>query len=112
MDTLKALNLALRFLLELGVLGALGYWGYRTGNGMVWKIILGIGAPIAAAAIWITLGAPGAALQLNDPLHLILEIIFFGGASIALFMAARRWLALGFAALFVFNRALMYVWAQ
>ncbi len=42
----------------------------------------------------------------------MLEIIFFGGAAIALLMARRRWPALAFAALYVFNRTLMYVWAQ
>jgi hypothetical protein len=48
----------------------------------------------------------------EDPLHLMLEIIFFGGAAIALLMTRRRWPALAFAALYVFNRTLMYVWAE
>jgi hypothetical protein len=34
-------NLALAFLLELCALGALGYWGVRTGGGPATKVALG-----------------------------------------------------------------------
>ena len=34
-------NLALAFLLELCALGALGYWGVRTGGGPAAKVALG-----------------------------------------------------------------------
>ena len=32
LEVIKAANLALRFLLELCALGALGYWGFKTGG--------------------------------------------------------------------------------
>ncbi len=35
MGLIKGANLALRFLLELCVLGALGYWGFRAGNATI-----------------------------------------------------------------------------
>jgi hypothetical protein len=44
----KQTNLALAFLLEIGVLGALGIWGFRTGSGSLTHIGLGIGAPLIA----------------------------------------------------------------
>ena len=31
MEVIKAVNVALRFLLELCVLAALGYWGFKSG---------------------------------------------------------------------------------
>jgi hypothetical protein len=49
---LKASNLGMRFVLELCALAALGYWGFKTGHGIFLKVILGLGAPLAAATIW------------------------------------------------------------
>ena len=37
---IKGLNLGLRFVLELCLLAALGYWGFRVGSGPVLKAIL------------------------------------------------------------------------
>ena len=64
-------NVALRFLLELCVLVALGYWGFQTGQGLFAKIGLGIGTPLVAAVVWGLLGAPGSSWQLHDPWHLV-----------------------------------------
>jgi hypothetical protein len=50
LEVIKGANLALRFLLELCALGALGYWGFKTGGGLVAKIGLGIGVPLVAAS--------------------------------------------------------------
>ena len=49
---LKSLNLALAFLLELCLLAALGYWGFRVGSGWIARIALGVGAPAVVIAIW------------------------------------------------------------
>ena len=35
LEVIKGANLALRYLLELCALGALGYWGFKTGGGLV-----------------------------------------------------------------------------
>jgi len=105
-------NLALRFALELGVLAALGYWGVRSGRSRAARMALGIGGPLVAALVWITLGAPGAPLELRDPLHLLLELVFFGSAALSLGHAGRPGPAWSLAALAAANRALMYVWGQ
>ncbi|MBK6326645.1 MAG: DUF2568 domain-containing protein [Chloroflexi bacterium] len=44
---LKSANLALRFFLELCALAALAYWGFHLDQGIVWKGIAGLGAPLA-----------------------------------------------------------------
>jgi hypothetical protein len=48
--SIKNANLALRFLLELCALAALGYWGFQTGRGPVMSAVLGIGAWLLTAA--------------------------------------------------------------
>jgi hypothetical protein len=112
MEVIKTANVVLRFLLEVCILLALGYWGFQTGQGLLAKIGLGIGVPLLAAVMWGLLGAPGSPWQLLDPWHLVLEVILFGGAALALSVAGQRVLGLAFVLFFVLNRALMYVWGQ
>jgi hypothetical protein len=112
MMLIKSANLALRFLLELGVLGALGYWGFRTGDGTLMKLILGLGAPILAAVVWGTFVAPKAAVTLSAPLHLLVELAVFGLATLALYRAGQTNLAAAFGLIYVINRILMTIWGQ
>ncbi len=51
------LNLALRFILELAILFALGYWGWTRDIG-VWRYLLAIVLPVAAAILWSTFHWP------------------------------------------------------
>jgi hypothetical protein len=45
MDVLKGTNLLFRFLLELCMLAAVGYWGFKTQSEWGMKLLLGIGLP-------------------------------------------------------------------
>src|SRR5215469_11746142 len=67
LTVLKNANLALAFFLELGVLVALGYWGYQTGQGTIARIGLGIGAPALAVVVWALFGAPKSTWHLQGP---------------------------------------------
>lgn len=108
----KNANLALRFLLELGVLIALGYWGFHTGQTTIVSIVLGIGAPVIAIVVWALLGAPKAPWYLKGVWRLLLEVVFFGSAAVALFVADQRLLGVVFALVFVLNTILIYMWSQ
>ncbi|HYL42144.1 MAG TPA: YrdB family protein [Ktedonobacteraceae bacterium] len=112
LTTLKNANLALAFFLELGVLATLGYWGFYTGQGTLARIGLGIGAPAVAVVVWGIFGAPRSTWRLRGFRFLILRVIFFGSAAIALFVAGQRVLSVVFALVFVINLVLIYVWAQ
>ena len=109
---IKNANLALAFFLELGVLAALGYWGFQTGQGTIARIGLGIGAPVVAVVMWGLFGAPKAVWHLNGPWRLILEVVFFGSAAVALFAAGQRVLGVAFALVFVLNSILIRALAQ
>ena len=112
LEVIKGANLALRFLLELCALGALGYWGFKIGNGTITKIALGVGAPLVAAAIWGTFVSPQAPVQLPWPLSLLLQVLVFGSATAALVATGHRTLAVVFGVIVVINAILMYVWGQ
>jgi hypothetical protein len=62
---LTAANLTLRFVLELAAIGALGYWGFRTGSGPLAEAALGLGAQTVAMVVWGTFVGPKATVAVN-----------------------------------------------
>ncbi|MDP8946919.1 MAG: YrdB family protein [Actinomycetota bacterium] len=64
LELIKGANPLLRFLLELCAPGALGYWGFKTGNATITKIVLGVGIPLVAAVMWRMFVSPRAPVQL------------------------------------------------
>lgn len=106
------LNLALRFLLEICVIIAFGYWGIQNGKGMFFKLLLGIGAPVLFVVIWSLFGSPKATFPLNGALHFMLEFVIFSLAVIALYAAGRTQLATIFAILIIINQILLSVFNQ
>ena len=112
LELLKGANLVLRFLLELCALGALGYWGFKTGSATITKIGLGIGAPLVAAVVWGAFVSPQAPVQLPGLLVLVFQVLVFGLAAAALVATSHQTLALVFVMIVVINAILMYVWGQ
>lgn len=112
MTIAKSANLALSFILELCMLIALGYWGFKTGNAVLTQILLCLGAPLLAAAVWGVLLAPASPRRLREPFHLTLELIIFALAIVALYIAGQPTLAGIFAVVYVINVVLRLVWRQ
>lgn len=85
------INLALRFLLELSALVALGFWGWSLAEG--WRgVFPGLGIPLLAAAAWGTFAVPNdpsrsgrAPIPTSGWARLALELAFFAFAVWALF---------------------------
>ncbi len=111
-NMLKPVNLALAFLLELGVLVALGYWGSQTGQGTIARIALGIGVPVIAVAVWALFGAPRSTRRLRGPWLLLLRLLFFGTGAVALYAAGQQGLGIAFALVSAINLILVYAWEQ
>jgi hypothetical protein len=86
-------NLTLAFLLELCALGALGYWGVRTRDGLLAKAALGLTAPLIAAVLWVMFAAPRALVS-SPPLKLETQLAVFGSAALALYATGHGRLAL------------------
>lgn len=105
-QTFRWANLALAFVLELCALGALGYWGVRTGGGPATKTALGLGAPLCAAVLWGVFAAPRAPVSV-PLLGFLTKLTVFDSAGVALFAAGHRALAVVFAFLIVVNGTLV-----
>lgn len=112
MAMVKVLNLVIRFLLELCILWAVGYWGLRTGSTWLGQVGWGIGAPLLIAVLWGCFGAPKAIFPIHGLLLLGFEVVIFGAGPLALYAAGRPALALAFVVIYVLNKILLALWQQ
>jgi hypothetical protein len=105
------LVLLVRFLLELGALLALGYWGWTQHAGVM-RVLLALGVPLVAAAAWGTFRVPGypgkAPVAVPGPVRLLLEAAFFAGAVWALYAAQRPQRGLVFGVIVVLHYLASY----
>ncbi len=112
--SLHPLNLAVRFVLEIAALVAIGYWGFKEHTGIL-QFVLGLGLPLLAAAAWGIFAVPGDRTRSGDApvpvpgaLRLLLELSLFALASWALCDAGSPVLALILASVVVVHYALSY----
>jgi hypothetical protein len=88
MSGLRGVTLTVRFLCELAMLAALAFWGFGAGEGVgAW--VLGIGAPVLAAAVWGAFVAPKARWPVPAPLRVAIELVLFGVAAASLAAAGQ-----------------------
>lgn len=112
MDALKMLNLAVRFLLELCMLAAVAFWGFKTQNNWLMKILLGIGLPVLIATLWGIFLAPKATHPLSGASFLILELILFATGALALFASGKPTLGWIYTVTVIVNKIFLAVWKQ
>ena len=106
---LRAANLALRFLLELGALAAVGYWGLETGDGTTgW--LLAAAAVGAVVVVWALYVAPKARFDLAHQLRFAVELAVWVTAGAALIATDHVWLGVAFVLVAVVSGVLNYVW--
>jgi hypothetical protein len=105
------LNLGLRFLLELAVWGAMGYWGWTQGRGP-WRWLLALGFPLLAMTLWGVFRVPGdggpPVVAVPGWVRLLLELFQFGVAVGLLIHAGHVPWALVLAVLLILHNALSY----
>lgn len=106
---IATLNVALRFVLELGGVAAVGYWGFRVGPGMPLRLLLGIGAPALLIVVWAIVVAPGAANPIPQSARIVLGTLLLELAAGALVLAGQPTLGVWFAIVVLVNALLMFV---
>ena len=110
--SLRSLNLVFRFILEIVVLVALLLWGFSASDEPVVQLILGLGAPAIAIAVWGTFVAPKATRRLDDPARLGLEIVVFGAGVLAFIASGRLEVGILLAVAAALSLVLMVLWGQ
>jgi uncharacterized protein DUF2568 len=96
--SVRTANLGLRFLLELGLLVGVGWWGGHVVGW--WATVL---LPLAAAVVWGSFLSPKARWTIPPGARLALELVLFGLAAAGYYGAGHAWIAVGFAALVVLS---------
>ncbi|HLO18717.1 MAG TPA: YrdB family protein [Anaerolineales bacterium] len=112
MNIFKTLNLLVRFLLELCMLAAIGYWGFKTQSSWAMRIIFGIGLPVLIIVIWALFVAPKAIYPLHGMSHIVLSLILLGSGALALFASGRADLGWVYVIVLIVNQVLLIVWKQ
>ena len=107
-------NLAVRFLLEISGLAALGFWGWKQGEGG-FRIIPAIGIPVLAAAIWGTLAVPEdpsrsgkAPVPVPGIFRLVIEAAFFSFVAWSLYKTTGLLLCSIFSIVTIIHYAVSY----
>lgn len=100
------MNLALRFSLELSALAAVGYWGWKAGDGALRPVL----TLAAVVIVWALFISPKATIELAGPARLALEFAVWAAAGAALWGGGQLGLAIAFVAVAVVSGSLNYAW--
>ena len=109
---MKATNLGVLFLVELGALAAVGYWGFTRTVATPLTWLLGLGAPAVLIVLWACFGAPKSPYKTRGAVRVGFELLWFGAGVAALFAAGAVGWAVAFAAVCGVSKALAVIWRQ
>lgn len=105
---LGRLNLALRGLMELGVVCGFGWWGYHAGGRGLTRLGLAVGAPILGFGFWGAVDFRGAG-SAAEGIRLVQELVLSGLAAAGFWVAGAPFLAGTLAGVSVVHHALVYL---
>ncbi len=103
----ERVTLILRVTMEIGVVAALGAWGYSVGGSTGTRIGLMIAAPLVGFGFWGAVDFRRAG-RFAEPLRLTQELVVTGLAAVASYAAGHHAAAVALAALSVVYHALVY----
>ncbi|MFF4396631.1 YrdB family protein [Streptomyces sp. NPDC001480] len=109
---MKAANLGVLFLIELGALAATAYWGFTLDVAAPLAWLLGIGAPAVLVVLWALFGSQKAAHKTRGAVRVVFELLWFGAGVAALFLAGATGWAVAFALVCLLSKALAVAWGQ
>ncbi len=110
-SSLLWLNLALRAVMETGIVVGLAYWGYQTGSGTAVKIGLAVAAPVLVFGFWGAVDFRQVG-QAAEGLRLVQELLVTGLVALALWTAGQHVLGVGMAAVSIGYHVLVYANGQ
>ncbi|WP_330457641.1 YrdB family protein [Streptomyces sp. NBC_00820] len=110
MKTVRNVSLGVVFLTELGVLGAVAYWGYGlldTG-----AFAFAVLAPAVLGELWALFGSPKARFTLRGTPRVVFEVLWFGAGVAALYAAGQHAWALALGLVCAVSKTLAAGWTR
>ncbi|MBD0695568.1 DUF2568 domain-containing protein [Streptomyces sp. CBMA123] len=102
-------NAGLAFGLELAMLAALCYWGFKTGSTLATRLLLGLGAPALAGTFWaLFLAAGGPRFRQPLGVEIVLKLLALLTGALAMHATGRTTLAVVYAVLVLVSVAVEY----
>ncbi len=111
-QTMKNLNMAFRFILEMLVLLALFLLGWSRTDSLPVQLFLALAMPAAVMIVWGLFVAPKASRRLDDPARLALELVIWAVGVLAFGFAVSWILAILFGLAVFISLGLMFYWGQ
>jgi Protein of unknown function (DUF2568) len=105
---LQKLNLTLRGLMELGIVAAMGYWGFQAGSSIIMKIILCIIIPSVVFGFWGFFDFRKTGV-ISEPLRLVQELVISGLAVWALYVSGQHLLGWILGVISIIHHILIYL---
>lgn len=105
MNSVRVLNLGLRFILELCAIVALAYGGFAVVSARWQQVALAVVLPAAGAVLWGLFVSPKAKVSANWVVRLAVEIAVFGAAAALLYSNGQHRLAITFLVVAAISRA-------
>ncbi|MBY0425513.1 MAG: YrdB family protein [Cytophagales bacterium] len=112
MQWIKYLNMALAFLVELGMFASIAYWGFAQGKSSWTKWGIAIGCTMAAITLWGILAAPNSQTRLGFPNRLVFELFMFLLGSFLLYSMNYKALSITLALLSVVSVGIAFWFKQ
>jgi Protein of unknown function (DUF2568) len=105
--TSEQINLLLRVTMEVGVVVALGFWGYHQGGSAAAQIAFMIAAPAVGFGLWGAVDFHQAG-RIAEPLRLLQELTISGVAAVAWYLAGYQELGIALGTLSLIYHVLVY----
>ena len=83
--------------------------GFHLDTSWLIKILFGIGTPLIVAIIWGIFIAPKTSIPVSIPVRILLQIILFSSAAVALYFSEKGTLAIIFGTIVLIEMILMYL---
>jgi hypothetical protein len=109
---MKAANLGVLFLIELGALAAVGSWGFTRDVATPLSWLLGLGGPAVLVVLWALFGSQKARYKTRGAVRVGFEVVWFGSGVAALWAAGAVGWAIAFAAVCAVSKTLAVIWHQ
>lgn len=112
MQIVKILNQIIAFLLELGMLAAMGNWGYLQGKTKLTQYGIAILLIAMGIALWAYFAAPKSANRLPLEYRMIFELAMFLLATWMIYKSGYNSLSIVFGVTAILNIAAEYYWGE